>query len=149
MYSPGDGVIDPSMFCNALIKGATKNGGQIVEGCPVTRIITEQTNGYRKIKGVETPLGTIKTSCVVNAAGAWSRNIAKMVDVEIPLAIMKHAYVVTESMSDVKGTSNIRDLDGSVYFRVQGDSICIGGYEPNPILVKEVKIISLSLFSFF
>ena len=29
LYSPGDGVIDPSMFCAALIKGATNKGGKV------------------------------------------------------------------------------------------------------------------------
>lgn len=138
LYSPGDGVIDPSMFCSSLVKGASNYGGKVIENCPVTNIHMDHSTGVRKITGVETPFGTIKTTCIVNAAGAWSRNIAKMMDLEIPLAVMKHAYVVTESMSDVKGTPNIRDHDYSVYFRIQGDAICIGGYEPNPELVKEV-----------
>lgn len=29
LYSPGDGCIDPSMFCAALVKGAVKNGGRV------------------------------------------------------------------------------------------------------------------------
>lgn len=29
LYSPADGVVDPSMLCNAVIKAATKNGGKV------------------------------------------------------------------------------------------------------------------------
>lgn len=29
LYSPADGVVDPSMLCTALVKAATKNGGQV------------------------------------------------------------------------------------------------------------------------
>lgn len=29
LYSPADGVVDPSMLCNALIRAATKRGGQV------------------------------------------------------------------------------------------------------------------------
>lgn len=139
LYSPADGGLDPSMFCSALIKGATSRGAEILEHCPVTNIIIDSSTGVRKIKGVETPQGVIKTSCIVNAAGIWARNIAQMVGLDVPLTIMKHAYVVTEPIRGVKGTPNIRDHDGSIYYRVQGESLFLGGYEKNPEIVKEVR----------
>lgn len=76
---------------------------------------------------------------IVNSCGAWSREVARMVGLELPLVPMKHAYVVSESMPGVKGLPNIRDHDASVYFRIQGESICMGGYEKNPELLKEVR----------
>ncbi|XP_017784647.1 PREDICTED: sarcosine dehydrogenase, mitochondrial [Nicrophorus vespilloides] len=138
LYSPGDGVIDPSQFCSSLIKGATMNGGKLFENCPVTNLVLDRTGGIKKVVGVETDKGTIKTNFVVNACGAWANKIARMADVDIPLAPMKHAYIVTESIPEVKGTPNIRDHDASVYFRIQGDSICMGGYEPNPELLRDI-----------
>lgn len=30
LYSPGDGCVDPSMLCSALIKGATGKGGKVI-----------------------------------------------------------------------------------------------------------------------
>lgn len=138
LYSPGDGDIDPSMFCSALIKGATKSGGKVFENTAVTNILLDRTGGIKKVVGVETDKGTIKTSLVVNACGVWARNIGKMADVEVPISPMKHAYIITESIPEVKGTPNIRDHDASVYFRIQGDSIQMGGYEPNPVILKDV-----------
>lgn len=32
LYCPSDGCLDPTMLCNALIKGATKNGGKVTYG---------------------------------------------------------------------------------------------------------------------
>jgi hypothetical protein len=51
---------------------------------------------------------------------------------------MKHAYVVTENIPEVEGLPNIRDHDASIYFRVQEQSLCMGGYETNPILLEKV-----------
>lgn len=138
LYSPTDGCIDPSMLCAALIKGATKNGGKLIENCPITNILTDSSTGIRKVTGVETPHGTINTRCVVNAAGVWGRSIAQMVGLEIPLAPFKHAYVVTESLPEAKGTPNVRDHDASIYYRTQGDTLYLGGYEMNPEIIKEV-----------
>lgn len=89
--------------------------------------------------GVETPYGIVKTNCIINAAGVWSKNIAKMVGADIPLVPMKHAYIVTETIKGVQGCPNIRDHDGNIYFRVQGEALNIGGYERNPIVLKTVR----------
>lgn len=61
-----------------------------------------------------------------------------MVGLEIPLAAFKHAYVVTESIPAAKGTPNIRDHDASIYYRTQGNTLYVGGYEMNPYILKEV-----------
>lgn len=76
-------------------------------------------------------------------AGVWAREIAAMVGQHIPLVPMKHAYVVTEEVpGGVRNMPNVRDHDSSVYFRVQGDALCVGGYEPNPIILDNVKEIN-------
>ena len=90
------------------------------------------------MQGVETAKGTIKTSCVVNAAGVWSKNIAQLVGLEIPLVAMKHAYIITDNIPEVKHSPNIRDHDGSIYMRMQGESIYLGGYETNPEIIKDM-----------
>ncbi|XP_012253528.2 sarcosine dehydrogenase, mitochondrial [Athalia rosae] len=139
LYTPGDGVVDPAMLCNALTKYAKNHGAKVFEDCPVTKILTKKTQlGSLQVAGVETPHGTIKTNCVLNAAGVWSRSISKMVGIQIPLIPMKHAYVVSEPVEGAKGLPNIRDHDKSMYFRIQGSSLCMGGYEPNPIILQSV-----------
>lgn len=36
---------------------------------------------------------------------------------------------------------NVRDHDASVYLRLQGDALSVGGYEQNPIFWDEVTMI--------
>ncbi|XP_046739990.1 sarcosine dehydrogenase, mitochondrial isoform X1 [Diprion similis] len=139
LYTPGDGVVDPAMLCNALTKYAKEHGAKVVQDCPVTRILKKETQlGSSQIVGVETPYGIIKTNCVLNAAGVWSRSISKMAGLQIPLIPMKHAYVVSEPIEGVQNCPNIRDHDRNMYFRIQGSSLCMGGYEPNPIILQSV-----------
>lgn len=35
---------------------------------------------------------------------------------------------------------NVRDHDASVYLRLQGDALSVGGYEANPIFWEEVRL---------
>ncbi|BFG04875.1 sarcosine dehydrogenase mitochondrial [Drosophila madeirensis] len=138
LYSPGDGVMDPAMLCAALKKAATKQGGQVIENCGVEDILVEQTSRGKKVVGVATPHGNIRTERVVNATGVWGRDLVAKHGSHLPLVPMKHAYIVSESIPGVRGLPNIRDHDYSTYFRIQGDAICMGGYEPNPILLDPV-----------
>ncbi|XP_055695155.1 sarcosine dehydrogenase, mitochondrial [Lutzomyia longipalpis] len=139
LYSPGDGVIDPAMLCTALTRQAVKNGGQVFEECPVLDLeVGQGFLGPQDVRGVVTPYGTIKTNTVVNATGVWGRDVIEKYGLHLPLIPMRHAYIVTEPMDGVKGLPNIRDHDFSIYFRIQGESICLGGYENCPILLDKV-----------
>ncbi|XP_002034343.2 sarcosine dehydrogenase, mitochondrial [Drosophila sechellia] len=138
LYSPGDGVMDPAMLCAALKKAATNLGAQVIENCGVDDLLVEQTASGKKVVGVSTPFGDIKAKKVVNATGVWGRDLVAKHGTHLPLVPMKHAYIVSESIPGVRGLPNIRDHDYSTYFRIQGDAICMGGYEPNPILLEPV-----------
>ncbi|XP_043254567.1 sarcosine dehydrogenase, mitochondrial isoform X1 [Colletes gigas] len=139
IYCSEDGGVDPTMLINALVKSAKNNGCQVIEDCPVTKILQKDTIlNKKRVYGVETPYGTIKTDIVLNAAGVWSKNVANMVQVDIPLTPMKHAYVVTEPIEGLQHLPNVRDPDRNIYFRIQGNSLAAGGYEKNPILLESV-----------
>lgn len=138
LYSPADGTIDPAGLCSALARASTRLGAKVVEGCGVEDIETEEFGGVRRVTAVLTPHGRIKTNAVVNAAGAWGNYIAQMAGVKIPLMCMKHAYVVTEKIAGIQMTPNVRDHDASVYLKLQGDALSVGGYEYNPVLLDKV-----------
>ncbi|KAH8277859.1 hypothetical protein KR018_008772 [Drosophila ironensis] len=138
LYSPGDGVMDPAMLCAALKKAASNLGAQVIENCEVRDLIVEQDSRGKKITGVSTPFGDIKVDKIVNATGVWGQDLVAKHGTHLPLVPMKHAYIVSESIPGVRGLPNIRDHDYSTYFRIQGDAICMGGYEPNPILLEPV-----------
>ena len=43
---------------------------------------------------------------------------------------------------------NIRDHDASVYLKLQGDCLHIGGYEVDPVLIEGVTTISFHLIKY-
>uniref|UniRef100_A0A0K8UZQ0 Sarcosine dehydrogenase, mitochondrial n=2 Tax=Bactrocera latifrons TaxID=174628 RepID=A0A0K8UZQ0_BACLA len=138
LYSPGDGVVDPAMLCTALTRGAIQNGGRVIENCNVTDLLVEDTSEGKELVGVATSYGNIKTKTVVNATGVWGRDLVQKHGSYLPLIPMKHSYIISETIPGVRGIPNIRDHDYSTYFRIQGDAICMGGYEPNPIILEPV-----------
>eukprot|EP00397_Hematodinium_sp_SG-2012_P003570 GEMP01003578.1.p1 GENE.GEMP01003578.1~~GEMP01003578.1.p1 ORF type:complete len:834 (+),score=156.71 GEMP01003578.1:93-2594(+) len=134
LYSPGDGLIDPSGVVMAYVKGAKQFGATVEENCSVTDVEVVDN----KVKAVITSKGRIETPLVINAAGVWADKLGAMVGVEVPLIAMRHAYVVTEPIPGLGFVPNIRDHDLSVYMKYQGQSLAIGGYEPNPMFIDDM-----------
>ena len=54
---------------------------------------------------------------------------------------MKHAYVVTEKIPGIENMPNVRDHDASVYLKLQGDALQVGGYEVDPIFIEKVILV--------
>lgn len=95
--------------------------------------------GVTRVTGVRTSKGFIKTSQVVNCSGVWAPKIGTMVGAAVPLIPIKHAYITTEKIAGIENMPNVRDHDLSLYFRLQGDALAVGGYEPNPIILDKVR----------
>uniref|UniRef100_A0AAY4AB01 Sarcosine dehydrogenase n=1 Tax=Denticeps clupeoides TaxID=299321 RepID=A0AAY4AB01_9TELE len=140
LYVPKDGTMDPAGTCTTLSRAASARGATVIENCPVTGIqVKEDHLGVRRVKAVDTDFGTIETPCVVNCAGVWATKLGQMAGVNVPLIAMHHAYVVTERIEGIQNMPNVRDHDASVYLRLQGDALSVGGYEQNPVFWEEVS----------
>uniref|UniRef100_A0A8C1MLB0 Sarcosine dehydrogenase n=1 Tax=Cyprinus carpio TaxID=7962 RepID=A0A8C1MLB0_CYPCA len=140
LYVPKDGTMDPAGTCTTLSRAATARGATVIENCPVTGIQVKVDDlGVKRVKAVETAHGTIQTPCVVNCAGVWATKLGEMAGVNVPLIAMHHAYVVTERIEGIQNMPNVRDHDASVYLRLQGDALSVGGYEQNPIFWNDVS----------
>uniref|UniRef100_A0A8C1ZLP1 Sarcosine dehydrogenase n=1 Tax=Cyprinus carpio TaxID=7962 RepID=A0A8C1ZLP1_CYPCA len=145
LYVPKDGTMDPAGTCTILSRAATARGATVIENCPVTGIQVKVDDlGVKRVKEVQTAYGTIQTPCVVNCAGQndadfTSRGLKKMAGVSVPLITMHHAYIVTERTKGIQNMPNVRDHDASVYLRLQGDTLSVGGYEHNPIFWDDVS----------
>jgi len=92
LYFPDDATVQPILTTWAFVQAAKQLGATIQTFTEVTDI--ELSNGA--IAAVNTSAGRIPTRIVINAAGAWSGAIGKMVGVEIPVAPRKGHIVVTE-----------------------------------------------------
>lgn len=140
LYSPGDGSIDPAGACSALTRYARNLGAQTIEKCGVTGIgVAEDDFGIKRVRHVDTTAGRIKTNCIVNATGVWAPYIGAMAGVSVPLVAMHHSYIVTEKIEGIQNMPNTRDHDASVYLKLQGDGLSIGGYENDPIFWEKVE----------
>jgi 4-methylaminobutanoate oxidase (formaldehyde-forming) len=128
-YLPTDGQANPSDITQSLARGARMVGVKIFEDTPVTRIIVEDG----RIRGVETPLGTVDCEKVVVCAGQWTRVLAASVGVNVPLMSVEHQYMITERIEGVTpGLPTLRDPDRLTYWKEEVGGLVWGGYEPNP-----------------
>jgi 4-methylaminobutanoate oxidase (formaldehyde-forming) len=129
-FLPTDGQANPSDITQSLARGARMAGVKIFEDMPVTRIIVD--NG--RIRGVETPQGTIDCEKVVICAGQWTRALAATVGVNVPLVSVEHQYMVTEQIAGVTPSlPTLRDPDRLTYWKEEVGGLVWGGYEPNPV----------------
>jgi len=90
-----DGHADPFKVTDAYYKAAKRLGVEFLLHTEVLDIVTK--NG--KIEKVITTGGDILTERVVNAAGGWSKEVAKMVGVDIPVVSERHQILVTEPVA--------------------------------------------------
>jgi glycine cleavage system T protein len=129
-YTPNDGMIDPTMLTNALASGAKSRGAKIFQDTNVEKINLK--NG--RVSEVVTDQGTIKTEIVVNAAGQWGKEVARMVGLNLPVVPMAHLYAITKPIEGVgHDIPTLRDPDLLVYWREEVGGFVTGGYERNPV----------------
>ena len=131
MYEPDGGNVDPSGVTNAYAVGARQRGAEIVRFCPVTATIQQPDGTWR----VETPKGNIQTQWVINAAGLWGREVAKLADINLPLLPTEHQYFVTETIAEIAAMDrrlpSVADRDDEYYLRQEGQGLLVGAYEKN------------------
>lgn len=93
-YCPTDGHANPIWTTKAFGDAARRLGARILERCPATGI---ETNSGRVV-AVDTPDGQVETDWVVNAAGAWSPEIARMVGIDVPIHTRAPQMVLTTQL---------------------------------------------------
>jgi glycine cleavage system aminomethyltransferase T len=86
-----------------------------------------------RVSEVVTDQGTIQTEIVVNAAGQWGNEVARMVGLNLPVVPMAHLYAITKPIEGVgHDIPTLRDPDLLVYWREEVGGFTTGGYERNP-----------------
>jgi glycine cleavage system aminomethyltransferase T/glycine/D-amino acid oxidase-like deaminating enzyme len=128
-YLPTDGYLDPSLLCNSLAGEARRMGVKIFQQTRVTAI----NRSGNQVVSVTTDKGTIKIGKVVAACGLYTPEIARLVDVRVPIVPMSHQYIVTGAFRNTGKNAprlpTMRDPDHLVYFREDGAGLVMGGYE--------------------
>lgn len=121
-YNPDDGVVFPWPFVWGYAQGCERLG---VEIATFTNVIGFRTKGA-KIRAVVTDRGEIATSRVVNAAGAWSPEVAKLLGVELPNRPHRHEICSTEPLKPWLQPL-VADLSNGLYFSQSMRGEIVGG----------------------
>nr|WP_298103163.1 FAD-dependent oxidoreductase [uncultured Shinella sp.] len=129
VHLPLDGQCDPANIAMALAKGARQNGATVIEGVKVTSVVTKdgRVTGVTCEQNGET--FTIETENVVNAAGMWSRTLADMSGVTLPLHACEHFYIVTEPIPNLQRLPVLRVPDECTYYKEDAGKMLIGAFE--------------------
>jgi 4-methylaminobutanoate oxidase (formaldehyde-forming) len=126
VFVPNDGSVEPSSLTMAYAKGARAGGVRIVEGVLVTGF---ESDG-RRLTRVLTDQGAIDCEIVVNAAGIWARDVAKMAGVKVPAGAVEHQYMITEKSNSIPtGLPTLRDPDNIFYLKPEPGALAVGGWE--------------------
>ncbi len=126
-YVAGDGRVNPVDATMSLAAGARRKGVRIVEGTPVTGLMTERD----RVTGVVTPRGPIEAEYVVNCTGMWARQLGEDVGVTIPLQAAEHYYLITEQIPEISPDwPVIEDPASYGYYREEVGGLMIGLFEP-------------------
>jgi len=85
----------------------------------------------RKVMGVMTSRGFISTPIVVNAAGAWAAQIARLAGAELPVEPLRRQLVPTEPFDGLpKRFPMVIDMSTGFHFRREGKGILLAWNDP-------------------
>ncbi len=122
-FCPEDGYADPYMTAMGFAKAARRLGVRIEEQTKVTAI--QITSG--QVRGVETTRGTISAPVVVNVAGPWGGEVARMAGLDLPVRPYRRQVFMTQPFDSIaKPVPMILDIEPAFYFRGEGPGVLMG-----------------------
>lgn len=155
-FCPTDGFVDPHSVMMGFMLKAREKGVRLWLDTTVTGIDLEgggndaaldllerhptpdpklrqgrRTPNARRILGVQTSRGFISTRVVVNAAGAWAAQVAKMAGAELPVEPLRRQLVPTEPFDQLpKRFPMVIDMSTGFHFRREGKGILLAWNDP-------------------
>jgi sarcosine oxidase subunit beta len=123
-YSPTDGFADPNLGLQGFVENAREEGVEVRTNTEVVDVLVE---GGR-VAGVETTERTVESEYVVNAAGAWAREVGRMAGLELPISPRRRKLVVVEPEEPIPESVPFTiDNDESVHFRPERGGAAVAG----------------------
>jgi glycine/D-amino acid oxidase-like deaminating enzyme len=154
-FCPTDGFVDPHSVMMGFMLNARERGARLwldtpvigidVEGSPITRPVrleralvpplagTEPAPipFQRRIAGVMTSRGLVSTRIVVNAAGPWAAEVARMAGTELPVEPLRRQLVPTEPFDGLpQRFPMVIDMSSGFHFRREGKGILLAWNDP-------------------
>ncbi|HET7142416.1 MAG TPA: FAD-binding oxidoreductase [Anaerolineales bacterium] len=124
-YEPDSGYADATLTTNSFLDSAKRNGATLIQNCEVTAI---HTSGGR-VTGVTTSKGEFSAPIVINAAGTWAAQVAKMADVDVPLETWTHDVAFLHRPPRLGNFPAVIDDTVNCYFRPEGSALILAAGE--------------------
>jgi glycine/D-amino acid oxidase-like deaminating enzyme len=145
LWCPEDAYIEePMSLVRALAEACRRHGVELAESEPVTGV----TLASGRVTGVETSRRSIAAATVVDAAGAWTRQVAELAwgraggglrpsgAAAVAVAPVRHQLLITEPAAGLDAAQPIvRVVDTAVYLRPARGGLMLGGFEAAPLAV--------------
>ena len=121
-----DGFVDPYSAMIGFMTWASDHGATLWKNATVTAI--------RRHKGsfeIAATRDTVSTSTVVNCAGPWAAEVARMVGIELPVEPMRRMLVPTEPFDQFPHTAPmIIDMSNGFHFRPESRGFLLAWNDP-------------------
>jgi sarcosine oxidase, subunit beta len=121
-FNPSDGILFPWPFLWGYARQAAVHGAQIFTQTPVGGLQAQPTGGYV----IHTPRGAIRARRVINATGAWSPQLGKLIGVEIPTWPIRHEICSSEPLKPFLGPM-VSELTSGLYCSQSMRGEIVGG----------------------
>jgi glycine/D-amino acid oxidase-like deaminating enzyme len=125
LWEPDSGYGDPTSVTLGFAEAARRRGVKIEQGVGVTAI----QRGASRATGVETTRGErIDAPVVVNCAGLWAPEVARLAGVEVPIVVGRHPVFVVERDAGFGPPHRVYlDLAGGAYARPETGGLTLTG----------------------
>ena len=122
-----DGFVDPHSVMTGFARKAAERGVQILRDTEVTAILTDATG----VAGVTTTNGSFPSRTIVNAAGAWAGQVARMAGVDLPVEPLRRMLVPTEPFDEYPHSAPMTiDMSNGFHFRPEARGFLMAWNDP-------------------
>lgn len=122
-----DGFVDPNSAMVGFMNRAREQGARLLRETEVTGISVDHDG----VTAVETTRGTFSTRTVVNAAGPWAAQVAKLAGIDLPVEPLRRMLVPTEPFEQFPHTAPmIIDMTNGFHFRPESLGFLLAWNDP-------------------
>jgi glycine/D-amino acid oxidase-like deaminating enzyme len=122
-----DGFVDPYSAMNGFMASAVEKGATLWKKTEVTQISLDE----KGISGVDTSRGHVATRTVVNAAGPWAAQLAKLAGIDLPVEPLRRMLVPSEPFDEFpQSAPMIIDMSNGFHFRPEGRGFLMAWNDP-------------------
>jgi sarcosine oxidase subunit beta len=150
-----DGFVDPYSAMNGFMAAAVDHGATLWKKTEVTGIHKDGSG----VCGVTTSRGEVFTRVVVNAAGPWAANVAKLAGIDLPVHPLRRMLVPSEPFDEFPHSAPmIIDMSNGFHFRPEGRGFLLAWNDPEetsdtpefePSFIEKILVLAASRVPMF